>query len=92
MRIRFTTNVSIPEIPTEVEIEYGTLRDVLLKVFASSHFAREIMDPATGEFKLNDVFELRLNDVPYYALPEHLDTAMTDGDIIALSLILLGGG
>ncbi len=92
MRITFTTNVSIPEIPSAVEIDSGTLREVLLKVFASSHFSREIMDPKTGEFKLDDVFEVHLNGVPHYKLPGRLDTEMKDGDVISLSLILLGGG
>jgi hypothetical protein len=92
MRVHIKTTVNVPEIPREVELEAGTLRDVLTKVFGHVHFAKELKDPVTGEIKFDGIFEVRLNDTPYYSLPNGVDTDLDDGDTIALSFILLGGG
>ncbi len=92
MRIHIKTTVNVPEIPVEVQLDAGTLNDVLAKVFGNVHFAKEVTDPATGEMKFDGVFEVRLNDEPYYGLPRGLNTELHDGDTIALSFILLGGG
>jgi hypothetical protein len=51
MRIVLKTIIGIPELPTEVEIEEGAVRDVLLKAFAAAHFAEEIFEPKTGALK-----------------------------------------
>jgi hypothetical protein len=92
MQIRIKTNVSIPEIPSEVELQAGKLGDLLLSIFTRTHFAQEIIDSKTGQLKFDGIFELRLNGVPYYTLTKGLDMEMKDGDIVELSLILLGGG
>lgn len=92
MKIYITTPINIPEIPSEVEMESGTLRDLLIKVFSHVYFAKEIIDPKTGEFNDDSIFEARLNGISYYNLPRGIDTGLTDGDIITLSLIMLGGG
>jgi hypothetical protein len=84
--------MNIPEIPDEVEMESGTLRDFLRKVLENTYFVKEILDPRTGELKPDNLFEICLNDVPSYSLPQGLDTGLQDGDAITLSLILLGGG
>lgn len=84
--------MNIPEIPDEVEMEAGTLRDFFKKVLENTHFVKEIIDPRTRELRLNDLFEVRLNDVLHYTLPQGLDTGLQDGDTITVSLILLGGG
>jgi len=92
MKIYITTPINIPEIPSEVEMESGTLRDLLIKVFSHVYFAKEIIDPKTGEFNDDSIFEARLNGISYYNLHRGIDTGLTDGDIITLSLIMLGGG
>jgi hypothetical protein len=84
--------MNIPEIPDEVEMEAGTLRDFFSKVIADTHFVKEITDSRTGELRLDGLFEVRLNDVLHYTLPQGLDTGLKDGDTITISLILLGGG
>jgi hypothetical protein len=64
----------------------------LISSFVNTRLAKEIVDRRTGELSFNDLLEVRLNDVPYYTLPQGLDTELNDGDTITLSLILLGGG
>jgi hypothetical protein len=92
MKIYITTPINIPEVPSEVEMESGTLRDLLKKVFGHVHFSKEIIDPKTGEFNDDGIFEARLNGVSYYNLPSGFDTRLNDGDTITLSLMMLGGG
>lgn len=92
MKINIKSSVSIPEIPSEVEMEAGTLRDLFVKIFTGAHFADQVIDAATGEIKYDGIFDLLLNDVPYYSLPLGYDTEVYDGDTVTLSLIMLGGG
>ncbi len=92
MLIRIKTAVNIPEIPPEVEMETGTLRDVVRKAFGGTHFADDVIDPRTGDINLDSLFDVRLNDVSYLALSQGLDAVLCDGDTVTLSLTLLGGG
>lgn len=92
MRIRIATRVPMPEIPSEVELEAGSLRDLFANVFGSTHFAKEIVDLKTGEMLQDGVFDITLNGVPYHSLAQGLDTALQDGDMVAISLVMLGGG
>jgi hypothetical protein len=92
LRITLKTTVHIPEIPPAVELECGSLGDLLGGLLGRSHFAGQIKDPKTGELALEDLFEIRLNNVPYYSLPQGLATELQDGDQVTISLILLGGG
>jgi hypothetical protein len=92
MKIHVATLINIPEVPPEVDMESGTLRDLLIKIFSHVYFSKEIIDPKTGEFKDDSIFEARLNGVSYYNLPKGIDTELSDGDTITLSLIMLGGG
>lgn len=92
MRIRIKTIMNIPEIPKEVEMEGGTLRDLLGKVLGTIHFADQIIDRETGEIKSDGIFEISLNGVAFYSLPEGLSKEVHDGDTLMLSLIPLGGG
>jgi molybdopterin converting factor small subunit len=84
MLTRTKTTVNIPEVPSEVAMETGTLRDVFKKVFGNTHFAKEIIDPRTGEISFDSLFDVRLNDVPYYTLSQGLDTELRDGDTVTL--------
>ncbi len=92
MRIRIKTSVAMPEIPDGLEMEQGALRDVLLRLFANMKLTRELVDPVTGEMNFEEFFEVRLNGVSYHALDKGLDTQLRDGDLVQISLILLGGG
>ena len=92
MRITIKTNMPMPEIPPEVELETGGLRDLFAKVFQNTHFAKEIIDPETGNIDWDGVFEVTINGVPYYSLEQDQDAALQDGDMVALSVIFLGGG
>jgi hypothetical protein len=92
MKIGIKTILPIPEIPTEVEMETGTLRDLFLKVFKQIHFSKQIMDQETGEFKEDSIFEAHLNGISYYNLPKGIDTELSDGDTVSLSFLMLGGG
>ena len=92
MKIHIKTTISIPGIPTEMEMESGTLRDVLNSLLGNSYFAREVVDQRTGELAFDGLFQILLNDVRYHSLPDGLDTKLRDGDTLALTLILLGGG
>lgn len=82
----------MPELPSEVEMETGTLRDLVARVFREVHFAKEIADPKTGEIELEGIFELAVNGMPYQSLPHGLDTGLHDGDTVTLAVLLLGGG
>jgi len=92
MKIKIKSFVNIPEIPSEVEIERGTLRDVFVKIFSGLQFADQMIDSSTGEIKYDGIFEALLNNEPYYSLPLGFDTEVHDGDTVTLSLVMLGGG
>jgi hypothetical protein len=92
MKITIKTPIHIPELPGEVEIERGSLRDLLETLFRNSYFVKEIIDPRTGELSLDGLFQVSLNDTLYHALPFGLDSELRDGDKLTLSLILIGGG
>lgn len=92
MKITLKTILSVPELPTEIEIEKGTVRDVLLKAFTATHFANEIIDPKTGALKETDLWDVQLNDTPCISLPYDLDTQVHDGDTVSFSFLELGGG
>ena len=92
MRIKIKTKMPMPEIPSEVELETGKLRDLLAKVLGNAHFAKEIIDPNTGDILSDGVFGVTLNDVPHHSLADGLDTMLHDGDSVTLSVIMLGGG
>ena len=82
----------MPEVPAEVEVEGGSLRDLLVRLFTGTPVARELINPRTGEMQLEGLFEVGLNEVPHNSLPEGLATAIHDGDTVTLSLVLIGGG
>ncbi|MGD0487306.1 MAG: hypothetical protein ABSB94_08940 [Syntrophorhabdales bacterium] len=92
MRIRIETTVNMPEVPEEVEMGPGTLQDLLVRLFVGARLADHIIDPATGEIKMEGLFNVALNDVSYHSLREGVETPLQDGDVLTLSMILLGGG
>lgn len=92
MKINIKTTVSIPGIPSEVQMESGQLSEILNLLFAKSYFAREFLDEKTGEPLLDGLVHVLLNDVNYNSLPEGTATKLHDGDTITLTLIMLGGG
>jgi hypothetical protein len=92
MKIGIKTVLPIPEMPSVVEMEAGTLQDLFLKIFKQVHFSNQILNEQTGEFKDDSIFEARLNGVSYYNLPKGLDTELTDGDTVTLSFLMIGGG
>jgi hypothetical protein len=92
MKIYIEKTVQIPEIPSEVEIESGTLGDLLDKLLRGSYFAKEVVDQMTGELILDGLLRVQLNNVSYHGLPKGLATEFHDGDTVTLSLVLIGGG
>lgn len=92
VKIVLKTIINIPELPTEIEVEEGTVRDVLLKAFSTTHFAGEVIDLKTGALKPDDLWDVRLNNVPCISLPQDLDTPVQDGDTVSFSFLVLGGG
>jgi hypothetical protein len=92
MKIHIKSYVNIPEIPSELEIDKGTLRDVFVKIFTGLQFADQMIDSSTGDIKYDGIFEALLNNEPYYSLPQGFDTEVHDGDTVTLSLVMLGGG
>jgi hypothetical protein len=90
--ITINTTVHMPEIPDQLKMEQGSLNDALTKLLTPLPIKDEIMDKATGEVKLEGLFEVLLNDTPHNSLRNGLKTELHDGDTITLSLILLGGG
>jgi methionine aminopeptidase len=92
MKIYIKKTMQIPEIPPEVEIEAGTLRHLLDDLLRTTYFAKEIIDPVTGDLSLDGLFQVQLNGISYHALPNDLDTVLRDGDTLTLTLIWLGGG
>lgn len=92
MNIYIKSNVDLPEVPDRVEMEAGTLRDLLLLVFRPLHFVDEIIDRKTGEIKLEGFFEVRLNNTSSHALTHGLDEELRDGDTVQINLLVFGGG
>jgi hypothetical protein len=92
MKVALKTIIRIPGLPTEIEMGEGTIRDVLLKAFASAHFAGEIIEPETGALKQDGLWDVRLNGVPCYSLPQDLDSPVHEGDTVSFSFLPLGGG
>lgn len=92
MKIRIKTTVHMPEVPQELEMEGGTLRDLLVRLFSRSPVLDMIIDRKTREMKPEGLFEVVLNDVSHNNLSLGLDTPLSEGDTVRLSMILLGGG
>jgi hypothetical protein len=92
MKIYIKKTIQIPEIPPEVEIESGTLGVILNDLLRNSYFAKEVVDPKTGELKLDGLIRIHLNNLPCDSLSNGLDTELHDGDTLTLSLVLIGGG
>jgi len=92
MKIYINKTVQVPEIPSEVEIESGTLGKLLDDLLRTTYFAKELIDPDTGDLLLDGLFRVQLNGVSHYGLPNGLDSVLHDGDTLTLTLILLGGG
>jgi hypothetical protein len=90
--VHIKTTVHMPEVPAEVEMEEGTLRDLLASLLTRLPIGNEIIDHETGDIKLEGLFEVLLNGVPHNSLREGYATYIHDGDVLTLSLILLGGG
>lgn len=88
MKIEIRTNVDLPEIPSVMEVTAGsTLRDVL------SVIAPQVIDPETGNMRSDqDIWGIRLNEELCSLLRDGLNTAMREGDVIELSLIIMAGG
>jgi hypothetical protein len=83
----------MPEVPAEVQMmEGGTLGDLLIRLLAGLPIGREVIDRDTGEIKLEGLFEVALNGVSRNSLPSADNTELHNGDVITLTLILLGGG
>jgi len=92
MKIYIKKTMQIPEIPSEVEIEASTVRTLLDDLLRNSYFAKEVIDPKTGELTIDGLIRVHLNDVPCHNLPNGLDTELHDSDRLTLTLILIGGG
>ncbi|OPY67041.1 MAG: hypothetical protein A4E63_02356 [Syntrophorhabdus sp. PtaU1.Bin050] len=92
MKIHIRKTVHIPEIPSEVEKESGTLHSLLDSLFRRTYFAKEVIDTRTGELSLDGLFQIQLNGTLYHDLPDELETELHDNDVLTLTLILLGGG
>jgi hypothetical protein len=86
------TTVHMPEVPAKVEMENGTLHDLLVRLLGRLPIGNELIDRKTGDIKLEGLFEVSLNDISRNSLPEGDATELRDGDLLTLSLILLGGG
>lgn len=75
----------------EAEKPHATIREVLQDL--ASRFGREftdsVCDPATGEPAAHIM--LLVNGRNYLSMPDRLDTALKDGDEIALFPPLAGG-
>ena len=84
--------MQIPEIPSEVEIESGTVRTLLNDLLRNSYFAKEVVDQKTGELAFDGLIRVHLNNVPCDSLSNGLDTELHDSDRLTLTLILIGGG
>jgi hypothetical protein len=93
LKVTIKSTVYFPDVPDELEIPPGTsLGEVLWDLFSRTHFEGEIVDKKNGKIIIEDMWEVRMNDVLSYQLPRDLDTELHDGDVITFSLMLLGGG
>jgi hypothetical protein len=92
MKIQIHKTFEMAGIPSDIEIESGTLGRLLDDLVSPTYYAKEITDSRTGDLSLDDLFQIELNGVPHYSLPDGLDTALHEGDVITLRLIFFGGG
>lgn len=92
MKVQIRKTVHIPEIPSELEIESGTLQKLLHDILSPTYFFKEVVDPQTGDLSLDGLLRVELNGIACHSLPNGLNTQLSDGDIVTLTLILLGGG
>lgn len=88
MKVYITSNVIVAEIPPFIEVKEGApLRDVLKMV------APQLIDSETGDYKDDpDIWEVRLNNLPIYAIEERLDRQVNEGDTIRMEILILAGG
>jgi hypothetical protein len=92
LKIWIKSLLPIPELPSVVEMEKGTLRDLFLRIFQQVRSPKEIINPETGEIKEDSIFEAHLNGTPFYNLPKGIDTELSDGDTLMLTVMMIGGG
>ena len=76
---------------TEMEIANTTLNGLLnnLAVQFGKKFQEELFDPDNNQIR--PLYQILVNGRPYLKLPDHLDTILKDGDVIAI-FSPVGGG
>ncbi|MBW2031327.1 MAG: MoaD/ThiS family protein [Deltaproteobacteria bacterium] len=90
-RISLTTNFACPGTEGEgFDLPPGvnTVRDLLKHVGEKVDFA--FINPDTKEIEVD--LEIAINDKAIWFFPKGLDTPLSDGDSVDISLIPLGGG
>ncbi|OPY85314.1 MAG: hypothetical protein A4E65_00142 [Syntrophorhabdus sp. PtaU1.Bin153] len=93
MRIRIESNFDIPGMHgNELELEDGTtLRQVLGEIARITEGRIEFFRRGSDRLDTED-WEVDLNGVPYHACNGQLETLIADGDVVAVRLVVIGGG
>lgn len=94
MKVRIESNFVIPGLQdTELDFneEKVTLRRVLDEI--SQRSQGEIVFFGTKRDHLDvDEWEVEVNGVPHYACSGQLETSVSDGDLVTIRIVILGGG
>jgi hypothetical protein len=83
VEIKIEPNIELAEIPLFINLkEDACLRDALLMA------TPQVINKVTGEYVDDpDIWDIRLNEVPFYHLKNGLDTRMQQDDVIRLEIL-----
>jgi len=95
MKIGIVSNFTIPGLEGENEIYLDrpaiTLRGLLEELSSRSSGRARFIHPSTEAVDPMD-FMIDVNGLPNQGLRDDLDLALKDGDVVAIKVLLLGGG
>jgi molybdopterin converting factor small subunit len=90
MKVKITSNISLGVKELEIDKDSITLEDVLSWVNSKQERVLPFVDPATSE--LDELFEIGINGRDCRYMPQRLNTALKDGDLVEIFIVAVGGG
>jgi hypothetical protein len=93
VKIRIESNFVIPGLQgKELDVEEKTtVRQLLGEIARLSDERIEFFRGGSEQLDTED-WEVDINGVPYYAHTTQLETLLTDGDLVAIRIVVIGGG
>ncbi|MDP2644837.1 MAG: hypothetical protein Q8P24_07845 [Desulfobacterales bacterium] len=90
MEIIVKSNFDLNFDPMEIKADGITLRSLLMDLGTEQHANVEFIDPKSNE--VDDFFTVCINGREYRYLPARLDTRLSQGDEVRITVLPMGGG